>query len=396
MTTSDNSRSGHTRGAVRPRVAVIYHFFPHYRKAVVEALARSEVAKFTFIGDDHEYLHSIEPAKFSNAVKFCLAPTHRLFGPFMWQWGAITWAVRPGFDTVIMHSVPHWPCTWIGALLARLLGKRVLFWGHGYLYEPMGLKGLVRRAFYAIPNGHMFYGERSRSIARAHGWKARDLHVIYNSLDVDSQRELRAAIGADRGTEIRRELFGDADLPVAICTTRLIRLRRIDLLISALGGLGRAGHRVRLILVGNGPEMRALRELAAREQVEIHFEGACYDERRIAELVLASTVTVAPGKVGLTAMHSMAYGVPVISHGDADEQMPEWESIVPGVTGGHFRKGDVADLAREIREWTRTPFPRPAVRDACIAEIDAKWNPAHQRELIEAAVLGKPARDETC
>ncbi|NDG63288.1 MAG: hypothetical protein EBY29_07445, partial [Planctomycetes bacterium] len=46
----------------RPNVVVIYHFYPHYRSAVVEALARSEVADFTFVGDDHEYLNSIEPA----------------------------------------------------------------------------------------------------------------------------------------------------------------------------------------------------------------------------------------------------------------------------------------------------------------------------------------------
>jgi glycosyltransferase involved in cell wall biosynthesis len=324
MTTKENRRPSQGPEQKRRSVAVIYHFFPHYRKAVVEALARSELADFTFIGDDHEYLHSIEPAKFSDSVRFELAPTHRLVGPFMWQWGAITWAIKPEFDTVIMHSVPHWPCTWIGAILARILGKRVFFWGHGYLYEPTGLKGLIRKLFYAIPTAHMFYGERSREIAMRHGWTRSHLHVIYNSLDVEAQRRLRAEIGPDRALQVRKQLFGDTSVPVAICTTRLIRLRRIDMLISALGKLARIGHRVNLILVGDGPEMRSLRELAEKESVTVHFEGASYDERRIAELVIASTVTVAPGKVGLTAMHSMAYGVPVISHSDADDQMPEW------------------------------------------------------------------------
>ena len=44
---------------VRPNVVVIYHFYPHYRKPVVEALARSESADFAFVGDDHEYLDSV-------------------------------------------------------------------------------------------------------------------------------------------------------------------------------------------------------------------------------------------------------------------------------------------------------------------------------------------------
>ena len=387
MTTKENRSPSQGPEQKRRSVAVIYHFFPHYRKAVVEALARSELADFTFIGDDHEYLHSIEPAKFSDRVRFQLAPTHRLFGPFMWQWGAITWAIKPEFDTIIMHSVPHWPCTWIGAILARILGKRVFFWGHGYLYEPSGLKGLIRRLFYAIPTAHMFYGERSQTIAMRHGWTRSHLHVIYNSLDVEAQRRLRTEIGPDRALRVRKQLFGDTSVPVVICTTRLIRLRRIDMLISALGKLARIGHRVNLILVGDGPEMRSLRELAEKESVTVHFEGASYDERRIAELVIASTVTVAPGKVGLTAMHSMAYGVPVISHSDADDQMPEWEAIKPGSTGGYFKSNEVDDLADSIRIWTMSPFPDPAVKQACIDEIDANWTPSRQRQLIEAAVL---------
>ena len=77
MTTKENRSPSQGPEQKRRSVAIIYHFFPHYRKAVVEALARSELADFTFIGDDHEYLDSIEPAKFSDSVRFQLAPTHR-------------------------------------------------------------------------------------------------------------------------------------------------------------------------------------------------------------------------------------------------------------------------------------------------------------------------------
>ena len=382
-----------TGAHARPNVVVIYHFYPHYRRAVVEALSRSDVADFTFVGDDHEYLHSIEPAALGPGVRFSLAPTHRLPGPFMWQWGAVTWAIRPEFDTVIMHAVPHWPCTWIGALLARMLGKRVLFWGHGYLYEPRGIKGLLRRLFYALPHEHLVYGRGAREMMSRHGWDPRKVHVIYNSLDTDAQARIRQSMTAAHRDATRISLFGRADMPVAICTTRLIRIRRLDLLIDALHSLERAGHPVALILVGDGPERAALQSQAARLGVRVHFEGACYDEQRIAELICASTVTVAPGKVGLTAMHSMAYGVPVITHGDADDQMPEWEAIVPGVTGGLFTRDDAASLASAIRDWTREPWPSDSARRACESMIERFWNPHVQRRLIEHAVLRKPAED---
>jgi glycosyltransferase involved in cell wall biosynthesis len=376
----------------RPRVAVIYHFFPHYRKAVVEALARSTVADFTFIGDDHEYLNSIEPATFSNAVKFRLAPTHHLFGPFMWQWGAITWAVKPQFDTVIMHSVPHWPCTWIGAILARLLGKRVFFWGHGYLYEPRGLKGLFRRAFHAIPSGLLLYGRRAKDFAIRAGASPENVHVIYNSLDLDQQMELLRTITPGRSAELRRLLFGADCEGAVVCTTRLIAIRRIDLLIEAVARLNASGRRIALILVGDGPERARLEALARQRGVPVHFEGACYREERIAELVSCASVAVAPGKVGLTAMHAMGYGVPVVSNDDADSQMPEWEAIIPGKTGSYYRNGDIASLASAIEYWMQAGRAE-AARAECLRLLTRFWNPRYQRQAIERAVLGLPADD---
>ena len=379
--------------AGRPQVAVIYHFFPHYRRAVVEALARSVRADFTFVGDDHEYLRSIEPAKLSAKVRFLLAPTHHLFGPFMWQWGAIRWAASRRFDTVIMHSVPHWPCTWIGAVVARLLGKRVLFWGHGWLARPRGVKGLVRRLFYGIPHEHLSYGRLSKAYALETGWPAERLHVIYNSLDLDEQRSIRATIGKDDRSLVRRELFGEPGVPTVICTSRLIGVRRLDLLVEALAELARRGKRTNLILVGDGPEQEALRALAESRGVRAHFEGACYDERRLARLIMASSATVVPGRVGLTAIHSITYGVPVVSHGDPDDQFPEWEAIIPGRTGSHFRRGDVRSLADAIEPWIGMPEPSDSVRQACQSVIDRFWNPTYQLRAIERAVCGEPADD---
>jgi glycosyltransferase involved in cell wall biosynthesis len=362
--------------ARRPSVVVIYHFYPHYRKPVVEALARSERADFTFVGDDHEYLHSIEPARLDPSVRFRLAPTHHVGGPFMWQWGAITWAIRPGFDTVIMHAVPHWPCTWIGGLLARMLGRRVFFWGHGYLSAPRGLKGLVRRLFYAVPTDHMVYSRLAKAHLIAAGWPPERVHVIWNSLDTDAQALQRAKHTQERTRQVRMELFGEADTPVVICTSRLIAMRRLDLL-----------------LVGDGPERGALQEQARRLGVRVHFEGACYDESRLGALIMSSNVTVSPGKTGLTAVHSIGYGVPVVSHDDPDDQGPEYEAIIPGRTGSLYRRGDVDSLAHAIRPWLGTSSADPQVREACIGFVERFWNPTHQRRAIERAVCGEPADD---
>ena len=42
---------------------------------------------------------------------------------------------------------------------------------------------------------------------------------------------------------------------------------------------------------------------------------------------------VSPGNVGLTAIHSLSYGTPVLTHNNFNNQMPEVESIQPGFNG---------------------------------------------------------------
>ncbi len=377
----------------KPQVAVMYHFYPHYRRAIVEALTRSEAADFTFFGDDHEYLRSIEPAKLSSEVRFVLAPTHHMGGPFMWQWGAIAIAWNRNFDTVVFHPVPHWPCTWIGAVLARIMGKRVLYWGHGILETPRGVKGMLRRAFNALPHIQMFYSRRPKAFAIADGWPPETLHVIYNSEDLSEQIAARDSVTHERRREVRRELFGDDSTPVLGCTARLIAIRNFDLLVESAATLNRQGNPVHLIFVGDGPERPRLEALARERGVRAHFEGACYDEHRLAELTMACNASVLPGRVGLTATHSMVYGVPVVTHSDADDQHPEFEAIIPGRTGALFTKDDAESLAEALKPLIATPFPTVEVSAACHGIVERFWNPTYQRRAIERAVCGLPADD---
>lgn len=376
-----------------PRVVVIYHFYPHYRRAIVEALARSTRASFVFVGDEQEYLRSVEPARLGDFVRFHRAPARHLFGPFMWQWGAIRWAVSSRFDTVIMHAVPHWPCTWIGGMLARLLGKHVIFWGHGYLQRPRGLKGLIRKLFYAIPTDHLLYSRLSKAYAIETGWDPARLHVIYNSLDAAEQKRVRDAWSPAQGRELRERTFGDADTPVIGCTSRLIPMRRLHELLRAVAFLRDQGLRCNILLIGDGPERDRLERLASELKLQVHFAGAVYDEARLGSMLMACRVTVSPGKTGLTVVHSIGYGVPVISHDDSDDQGPEWEAIIPGRTGSFFRTGDIASLASAVRPWVEGPERNPRTVAACLELYDRFWNPDYQRLAIERAVCGEDADD---
>jgi glycosyltransferase involved in cell wall biosynthesis len=108
---------------------------------------------------------------------------------------------------------------------------------------------------------------------------------------------------------------------------------------------------------------------------------------------MASDLTVCPGFIGLTAIHSMAYGVPVITNRRSSEEAPEVESIVPGRTGDLFEDGDLEDLVGVMQVWLRRRADRPVIRAACIDMVERHWSPDSQLRAIERAVMGLPAVD---
>lgn len=371
----------------------MYHFFPHYRVPIVEALARSTRADYTFFGDDHDFLLDVKPAQFSDKVRFVLTRTRKLPGRYMWQWGAVRIAWNPKFDTIIFHPGPHWPCTWIGAILARVMGKRVIFWGHGYLARPTGRVGLLRRALNSLPHVHMFYGRWARQFAIETGWDPSKLHVIGNSLDLAAQVKQRATVTPDELQKLRGEWFKRPELPVAFCSARIHQNKRLDMLVDALAILRREGVEANLLLVGDGPARADLESRAKAAGIDAHFAGACYDEAKIARYVSASDLTVSPGFLGLTAMQSMAFGVPVITHSTMAKQVPEVEAIIEGRTGDLFRMGDVVDLARVMKPWLTGQHDREATRHACQDVVERFWSPEFQFGSIDRAVLGESADD---
>src|SRR5690606_17770349 len=83
---------------------------------------------------------------------------------------------------------------------------------------------------------------------------------------------------------------------------------------------------------------------------QIHFYGASYEESTNYELIASSDICIAPGEIGLTAMHSLVYGVPVISHSDGNLQMPEFEAIKPDFNGALFENGNLIDLKEKIKQ----------------------------------------------
>ena len=158
------------------------------------------------------------------------------------------------------------------------------------------------------------------------------------------------------------------------------------MLIDAVTLLKQRGCAYNIVFIGDGEMRQDLECLVAKKNLtnNVWFFGACYDEQTNAELIYNADLCVAPGNVGLTAMHTMVFGCPVITHDDFKWQMPEFEAITKGITGDFFRYGNIDSLAETINNWLLSKRnKREEVRQNCFKEIDNNWNPKFQMEIFK-------------
>lgn len=135
---------------------------------------------------------------------------------------------------------------------------------------------------------------------------------------------------------------------------RLVSDKGVDLLIAALGHLAGQGLRPRLTIVGDGPELPALRAQAARlgltDQVE--FTGTRTGEELV-RLLNRHRIVVLPSRYnepfGVAALEGIACGCIIV--GSAGGGLPE----AIGPCGRIFANGSVEELTSVLAELLRHP-----------------------------------------
>ncbi|MEM7564846.1 MAG: glycosyltransferase [Pseudomonadota bacterium] len=309
---------------------------------------------------------------------------------FLWQRGLVREVLRADYDAIILLGNMYFLSTWFALFLARLKGKKTLLWTHGVRSKETGVKRLFREFFYRCSDGLLLYGNRARDILGDQGVPVDRMTVIFNSLDFDRQLEMMEESERLEVAELIKPLVLQEGEKYVLMIGRLTQDKAPELLLEAISDIVQRGEAIKAVVVGSGPRLDLLKQLCLELKLQnhIHLFGECYDEKTLAALHLGACVAVVPGDIGLSAIHSLGYGVPVLTHNDFDRHKPEFEAIEAGVTGDFFEFGDAVSLADHILDWKRKSAQSNEmdVRQSCISKIAVDYHPAMQRHRISGAV----------
>lgn len=365
-------------------ICCIYNSGPHYRWPIFKAMADNFDIDFCF-GPNTVYTKSIKTFDYNKLPGFTkMLRNRRLIGKFYWQSGALSMAFKP-YRQYIMLGEAYCVSSWLIALIAKLLGKRTICWTHGWYGRESGVKKIISKWFYSLFSEVLTYNDYAGRLLADGGIPANRIRTIGNSLDSYTHRQMRAQL---RNTDIFTSHFGN-NHPVLLYCGRIQQSKRLDLMIDAATRLKAQGRNVNLVFVGKDDEDVGLDKLAEAQGLaqSIWLYGPCYDEDTLAELFYNSALCVSPGNVGLTAVHALSFGCPVVTHDNLPYQGPEFEAIRSGVTGDFFVQNDAESLAATVSKWLdRTPEQRKETAQAAFAEIDAKWNVDYQISVFQSVL----------
>ena len=363
------------------KLCFILNIGPHYRFPIFNAIAEKFTCAF-YIGN-----HLKQPIKTFDykALKGYVATLNNHFlRNFYWQSKSLRLVFKK-YDMYFMDGEPYCLSSWIVLLLCRILGKQTVAWTHGWYGREGFVKRLTKRFYYSLYTKLMVYNDYSIKLMEKEGFAPDKMYCIANSLDTDKDLKIRSELSP---SNIYRNHFKN-DCPTIIYCGRIQKWKKLDLVLRCISQFKSEGVIVNAVFLGKDVENVALDKMAENLGItdQIWLYGPCYNEQIIGEMFYNADVCLSPGNVGLTAIHSLTFGCPVLTHDDFKHQGPEFEAIRAGQTGDFFKKGDVADMKTKIAFWiNKDEESRNKTRIKAFNEIDRKWNIYYQLGIIEKVV----------
>lgn len=369
-----------SKNIISQKLCLIYNTAPRYREAVFRMIDAEYDCDWYF-GETKSDIKEMDTSLLRNVKYYkSIGNPNKLY----WKRGVLKLLFKKEYQNFFMlaevRSITDWLFFWIASKIFP--NKRIYLWTHGWYGKEKGIDAKMKLWLYHHVAGTFVYGDRAKRLLIEKGIAKDSIFTIHNSLDYDKQKSLRESIEV---SYIYKEHFRNG-YPTIIFIGRLTKVKKLDMLIEALAKLKNQGEYYNLVFVGDGVERENLEKKTVDMQLQnnIWFYGACYDEKKNAELIYNADLCVSPGNVGLTAMHALVFGCPVITHDCFEWQMPEFEAIHAGTTGDFFEKDDVNDLTTVISRWfSKKRDYRNEVRKMCFKEIDTYWNPYYQMDVIK-------------
>ncbi len=314
-------------------VAIVVNFLTSYREGFYRKLLAIEGLTITIYCHEpptHLNLTSIH-THFSENVR--IIPGKFLLGEKIVLSRLPWFDLFTKYDLVYVEGNPRYFSMALLATMLRLTGRRVVLWAMVHSFRNFRLGLLLRLFWYRMFKQVLVYSDAEANFLSSKGFN-QQIVGINNGVDYELITKAVLAWPHSRLKEWR-DSNGLDNRTIILSCSRLDKKNKFEQILQILPQLLKKHPNLLWCVIGDGPERITLeaqtRELGLKNHVR--FLGKIYSEIEQAPWFLSSQILAHPGAIGLTLLHAMAFGLPVVTHKDARRHGPEFAAMIPGVHG---------------------------------------------------------------
>jgi glycosyltransferase involved in cell wall biosynthesis len=360
-------------------ICCIFNYAPHYRSAVYKLMDEQLNCRFYFGSKVKGNIRKMDYNGFKKEVKELNSIW--FFNRMYWIAGSVNLLFKPT-TKYLLTGETICLSNWATLLFSKIVRKKVYVWGHGWYGKESRFQTIVKKFYFSLCDGVFLYGNYAKQLMISNGINENKLHVIYNSLDYQKTKAIRNQL---KKTGIYQAKFLNKN-PVLIFIGRVEPVKKLNQIIEVLLKMRMQKMLLNLVIVGDGSQINSLKSAVEKAGIseQVWFYGQTYEEQVIGELMYNADLCISPGNVGLTAIHSLSYGTPIITHNNFPRQMPEFEAIESGITGDFFEEEDVDSLRAVIEKWLiKHKEKDEKLIEACYKRVNDFYNPGYQVQVLK-------------
>ncbi|QDT67219.1 GDP-mannose-dependent alpha-(1-6)-phosphatidylinositol monomannoside mannosyltransferase [Planctomycetes bacterium MalM25] len=375
------------------RVILVQPTLPKYRVPVYRGFAERPQIDLRLWFGNHTQLKNAEPEGFDGELR----PMRQwVLGSqeAMWHQAQLDAARDPDADAIILSWSSRYLSLGPALRTAKRRGLPVVLWGHGYSRSESPWRVWARNRLASMAGALLFYDDQTAQAAIDSGWDADRVFVAPNAID---QTPIAAAREAWRADPERLERFradeGLNDRDLLLYVSRLSEKAEIPLLLEAVDKLRRRRPQLLLALIGDGEMQEELERRIPQLGLQDHVRmvGPIYEQDRLAPWFLTAELFVYPTAIGLSLLHAMGYGLPVVTDDRMGGHFPEIVAFnpdpdSPDANGATYRAGDTDSFADTLEALLDDPARRKALSAGGIRTVEQRYNVPAMVDGMVAAV----------
>ena len=345
---------------LKKKVLVIKEILPAYRCQLYDDIAQLSGCELTVVAEVAD--ESFGTPDFNQfAFTFTKAQWRRFF---MLKQDWVTTKLWSKHDVILHIGDFKFMSLWLCLLITKFTKKKIFLHGQGGYKRSGILSCLVYSVAVTLCDGYVCYAEYSRSalFKKIPKFLHKKVSVCDNTLVIDPVESV-----------LRKN-----DEAALFYIGRLRPSCGIEVLLNAA-----IEAKVKVEVIGLAdPEY--LNFLLNKFSSVARFYGSVYETKKQQEIAARCFAGAYGGDAGLSIVHYMALGLPVIVHKDMHKHMgPEPSYVEDGVNGLLFERNDVASLTTKIKQLTANDELRYSMALSALNTFKQLASPSMGEKMIK-------------